>query len=281
MAVSSGTCPAEVYRAADSDMLSADMRYAEPGDEPEEGLLLRSWQTVVTEERQRRYHDAAEIPPAIFGDTADLSILANDTIRAMRYLKRTPMDGLHAGQRMEQLAPVRLGEPLTLHGRVTRLRESAKGRFASTAFIVEDAGGTPKARGELHYFRVNAGARVEPAGTGARFDRDGWTRVSRKTLTPQRVADYSSEFPDYRVHFDPEVAATVGLRAPVAQGLMSFSWMIQAIAEGGLPERFALSATFRRPIFWDEEVEVLRRGAELVVVGADGCLRSTGAFEAG
>ncbi len=260
-------------------MLSASMRYAEPGDELEEGLLLRSLETVVTEERQRRYHDAAEIPPGLFGESADLSILANDTIRAMRYLKRTPMDGLHAGQRMEQLAPVRLGEPLTLHGRVTRLRHTAKGRFASTAFVVEDARGTPRARGELHYFRVNAGARVEAVATGGRFDRDGWTKVSRKMLTPQRVAAYSSEFPDYRVHFDPEVAATVGLRAPVAQGLMSFTWMMQAIAERGLSERFALSATFRRPIFWDESVEVLRRGAELAVVGEDGCLRSSGTLD--
>jgi len=260
-------------------MLLGDMRYAEPGDELEEGLLLRSLETVVTEERQRRYHEAAEIPPELFGDTADLSILANDTIRAMRYLKRTPMDGLHAGQRMEQLAPVRLGEPLTLRGRVTRLRQSAKGRFASTSFVVEDSRGTARARGELHYFRVNVGARVEAGGTGARFERDGWTEVSRKTLTPQRVADYSSEFPDYRVHFDPEVAATVGLRAPVAQGLMSFTWMMQAVAGRGLPERFALSATFRRPIFWDEEIEVLLRGAELAVVGANGCLRSSGALE--
>mgnify|MGYP001619393846 CR=1 FL=1 len=257
------------------------MRYAEPGDELEEGLLLRNWQTAVTAERQRRYHEAAEVPVELFGDIADLSILANDTIRAMRYLKRTPMDGLHAGQRMEQLAPVRLGEPLTLRGSVARLRQSAKGRFASTAFVVEDAGGFARARGELHYFRVDAEARVEPGGADRPFDRDGWTQVARKALTPQRVAAYSHEFPDYRVHFDPEVAATVGLRAPVAQGLMSFTWMMQVIAEDGFPDRFALSATFRRPIFWDETVELLRRGAELAVVGDDGRLRSSGALEPG
>jgi acyl dehydratase len=260
-------------------MLFASMRYAEPGDELAEGLLLRSWRTVVTEERQHRYHEAAEIPPGLFGDTADLSILASDTIRAMRYLKSTPMDGLHAGQRMEHLAAVRLGEPLVLRGHVARLRQSAKGRFASTAFVVQDADGTARARGELHYFRVNPGARVEPGGADRPFDRAGWTSVARKALTPQRVAAYSHEFPDYRVHFDPEIAAAVGLRAPVAQGLMSFSWMMQAIAEDGLPERFALSATFRRPIFWDETVEVLRREAELAVVGEDGRLRSAGALE--
>ena len=100
-------------------------------------------------------------------------------------------------------------------------------------------------------------------------------------LTPQRVADYSHEFPDYKVHFDPAVAATVGLRAPVAQGLMSFTWMMRAIAEEGLPERFSLAATFRRPVFWDETVEVLRRDAELAIVGADSRSRSRGTFVPG
>ena len=254
------------------------MRFVQPGDQSEEGLLLRPWHTAVTAERQRRYHDAAEIPAGLFGDTADLSILANDTILAMRYLKTTPMDGLHAGQRMQQLSPVRLGEPLTVRGRVGALRRTAKGRFAITSFVVEDAVGAPKALGELTYFRVDAEARIEPAGVDRPFLRNGWASVAHKSLTPQRVASYSHEFPEYRVHFDPEVAAAVGLRAPVAQGLMSFTWMMQAIAEGGLPDRFALSATFRRPIFWDEAVEVLRRGEELAVVGADGRQRSSGAI---
>ena len=252
------------------------MRYAEFGNELEEGLLLRSRSAVVSAERQRRYHDAAGVPAGHFGDCVDLSILANDTILAMRYLKATPMDGLHAGQRMQQLAPVRLGEPLTVRGRVAKLRSTARGRFATAEFAIEDARGAEKVRGELSYFRVAEEVRVAPAGSDAPFDAAGWTVVLRKKLTPQVVAAYSHEFPDYRVHFDPRVAASVGLRAPVAQGLMSFTWMMQVLAGSGAPEKFALSATFRRPIFWDESVEVLRRGDALAVVGEDGRLRSAG-----
>jgi len=255
------------------------MRYAEAGRDLEPGLLLQPWQTTVTAERQRRYHDAAEVPASLFRDTVDLSILANDTILAMRYLKRTPMDGLHAGQRMQQLAPVRFGEPLTVRGRVRELRRTPKGQFAHTAFAFEDASGAPKVLGELTYFRVDANAKVAPAAVDRAFDREDWTSVARMTLTPQRVASYSHEFPSYRVHFDPEVAAGVGLRAPVAQGLMSFTWMMRAIAEGGLPGRFTLSSTFRRPIFWDETVEVLRRGCELAIVGDDARQRSSGALD--
>jgi acyl dehydratase len=255
------------------------MRMAKAGELLEEGMLLEPWSTTVSAERQRRYHDAAEAPASLFGDTVDPSILANDTILAMRYLKKTPMDGLHAGQRMQQLAPVRLGEPLVVRGRVREVRRSPKGRFTHTAFSIEDPAGTPKVLGELTYFNVDPQARVAPASLDAAFDRSGWTSVARIALTPEKVAAYSHEFPSYRVHFDPEVAASVGLRAPVAQGLMSLTWMTMAVAKEGLRERYAVSASFRRPVFRDEAVEVLRRGRELAIVGADSRQRSSGVLE--
>lgn len=256
------------------------MRTAKAGDLLEEGMPLEPWKTAVSAERQHRYHEAAEVPAGLFGETVDLSILANDTILAMRYLKKTPMDGLHAGQRMQQLVPVRIGEPLVVRGRVREVRRSPKGRFTHTAFSIEDAAGTTKVLGELTYFNVDPQARIAPASVDATFDRTRWTSVGRVALTPQKVAAYSREFPTYRVHFDPEVAASVGLRAPVAQGLMSFTWMTMAAAIEGLPERYAVSASFRRPIFCDETVEVLRRGRELAIVGEDARQRSSGSFEA-
>lgn len=245
-----------------------------------EGFLLEPWHTSVTAERQRRYLDAAEVPASLFGDTVDLSILANDTILAMRYLKKTPMDGLHAGQRMEQIVPVRLGEPLVVRGRVRQVRRSPKGRFTHTAFSIECPLGRQKVLGELTYFNPDPQARVAPASVDTAFDRAGWTSVARVALTPEKVAEYSHEFPTYKVHFDREVAASVGLRAPVAQGLMSFTWMTMGVAKEGLPQRYSLSASFRRPVFWDEAVEVLRRGRELAIVGEDARQRSSGVFEA-
>lgn len=256
------------------------MRTAKAGELLEEGMVLEPWHTMVSAERQRRYLDAAEVPASLFGDTVDLSILANDTILAMRYLKKTPMDGLHAGQRMEQLVPVRLGEPLVVRGRVREVRRSPKGRFTHTAFSIECPLGTQKVLGELTYFSPDPQARVAPASVDVAFDRTGWTSVARVALTPQKVAEYSHEFPTYKVHFDPEVAASVGLRSPVAQGLMSFTWMTMAVAREGLPQRYSVAASFRRPVFWDETVEVLRRGREMAIVGADARQRSSGRFDA-
>src|SRR6188474_1756613 len=163
------------------------MRYAEAGSELEEGLWLKPWHSLVTAERQRRYHDAAEVPRGLFGDTVDVSILANDTILAMRYLKKTSMDGLHAGQRMQQRSPVRIGEPLMVRGRVREVRDTAKGRFQHTEFAFEDEKGVAKVTGELTYFRVHPQAKVAPAAVDSAFDRDGdsWASVARIVLTQQ------------------------------------------------------------------------------------------------
>jgi hypothetical protein len=83
--------------------------------------------------------------------------------------------------------------------------------------------------------------------------------------------DYSFEFPDYLVHFDPAEAAAVGLRAPVAQGLMSLTWMTEALARDGAPRQLDIEASFRSPIYWDDRVDVLRDDkADLLVVRDEG-----------
>ena len=90
----------------------------------------------------------------------------------------------------------------------------------------------------------------------------GLTLLSEKPLSPEKVAAYSFEFPDYKVHFDPDLAASIGLRAPIAQGAMSVSWIAGEIAKGGAIDTLDMSVTFRQPIFWDEHVKVYAQDAE-------------------
>jgi len=243
-----------------------------------EGLVLQDWPTVVTAARQRRYHAAADVDGALFGDQVDLSVLANDTILATRYLKTEAVDGLHAGQRMRQSEPVHLDEALTLKGRIGAVRPTPRGSFVTFAFDFVRADGGVPLRGELLSFRVDAAAARErdAAAAATPGEADDAVLLARKPLTPDRVAAYSHEFPDYLVHFDPAAAASVGLRAPVAQGLMSFTWMMEVLARRGLPPRLDIEASFRRPIFWDDEVRILARGdRELLVATAQGGVCST------
>jgi len=246
-----------------------------------EGMTLDAWPTVVTAERQQRYHAAAEVDSDLFGGLVDLSVLANDTILATRYLKTQAIDGLHAGQRMQQQAPVQLDQPLTLTGRVGAIRPTARGSFVSFDFDFVAADGSVPVRGALISFRVAAAVKDDSGDGGSAGTPPGGALLARKPLSPERVTGYSFEFPDYLVHFDPAVAASVGLRTPVAQGLMSYTWMMEALARRGLPGQFSLDASFRKPIFWDDEARVLADGDNgLLVATARSGICSHGAFAA-
>ena len=56
------------------------------------------------------------------------------------------------------------------------------------------------------------------------------------------------------------VATAIGLRAPIAQGLMSLSWMMEALARNGAPAELDILTEFRHPIFWEDRITVLARG---------------------
>lgn len=252
---------------------------ATPARSYQVGQRLRDFETVVTAERQRRYHAAAEVPDDAFGDTVDLSILANDTIHATRYLKDVPVDGLHAGQRMIQSRPVRFGEHLTLRGTVAQIRPTARGSFVTIAFDFVTDGGEVPVTAENVSFQVDAAAmrsdpRPEPT---AAPDLAGFELVARKHPSERRVTGYSFEFPDYAVHFEPAAAASLGLPKPVAQGLMSFTWMMAAARQLGAGDSLDLTASFRQPIYWDDRVAIYQRdGRDLLVVKDGGGVCSTG-----
>ncbi len=251
---------------------------AQAGSERVVGMTLRDWPTVVTAQRQARYHAAAEVPQNLFGDVVDLSILANDTILATSYLKTEAVDGLHAGQRMRQHEPVRLDEPLTLKGRIASIRETAKGNIVTYAFDFQRPNGSVPVTGELISFQVDPAAmRKKGAGKPVTADTAGFTKVGHKVLRPELVGGYSFEFPGYLVHFDPKEAAAVGLPAPVAQGLMSLTWMMEAVAMDGVPKAINIAADFRSPIFWEDSVDIFSRaGTELMVAKTDGSICSLG-----
>lgn len=245
-----------------------------------EGQALRTYKTTVRSERQRRYHEAAELPSHLFGDHVDLSILANDTILASRYLDARDGKSLHAGQRMIQNTPIYLGEELLIDGCIAEIRPAARGTFAIFAFDFVRADGSIPLKAELTSLRLDrASTRAEDAAAGSddTLDQSGLLRVSGKHLTPEMVAEYGFEFPEITLYSDPVISASVGLRAPVAPGVIAFTWMMEAIARDGMPQALDISATFRRPIFWDDSVQLFWRGKrDLLVAKNDGLICATG-----
>jgi acyl dehydratase len=72
------------------------------------------------------------------------------------------------------------------------------------------------------------------------------------------VTDYSSEGGN-AIHYDPAVAAQFGYRAPIAGGLMGVrSLMATLCLSDGPPNEIDIGIRFRRPMFWDETLDVMR-----------------------
>jgi hypothetical protein len=244
-----------------------------------EGQPLRPYQSVVGSERQRRYHDAAEVPDHLFGDRVDLSILANDTVLATNYLRGDGAEAGHVGQRMMQHSPIFLGEELSAQGCVSDIRQAARGTFVTFAFDFVRSDGTIPLKAELMTFqdgKTKARDEEHEPGDDDTLDRDNLEAVCAKQLTSRMVADYVFEFPGYLANLEPQVTLSTGLRAPVAQGMMSFTWMMEAIARKGLFDSVDISATFRRAIFWDDMLQLFWRGdRDLLMAKSDGLICAT------
>ncbi len=83
---------------------------------------------------------------------------------------------------------------------------------------------------------------------------------ARHQLVPEKVAAYSIEA-DNLIHSDPETARRFGFRAPIAAGLMAVHFMLAALRRPGPIEQLRATVRFRRPMFWDEALEVWGRRA--------------------
>ena len=72
------------------------------------------------------------------------------------------------------------------------------------------------------------------------------------------MTDYSSEGGN-AIHYDPAVAARFGYRAPIAGGLMGVrSLMATLCLNDGPPNEIDIGIRFRRPMFWDETLDVMQ-----------------------
>jgi len=175
------------------------------------GLELPPRDAIVDAERQRRYHASAEVPEGLFGQTVDLSILANDCILAGYPLRDGRVTNLHMSQRMIQSAPVRLEEPLRLTGRVAELADTGKGQRVRIDLEFTRADGSVPVRAEMTSLQVDRAAmRQKGAGSAKAFETEGFETVALKHATAARVTGYSAEFPLDQVRQELADAPCIG-----------------------------------------------------------------------
>ena len=224
------------------------------------GDRLPPFETAITRARQARYHACCEVGGALYGDRADFSILGNDCLRAYNAAGLEIDGAVHLTQRFVRHANIGIDAPLVACGRIATAEQTPKGRQLLYVFEVHGPDGAVAVTSEMGILEADAAALSARPPSRARATRpaeatEGLAPLARKQLTPERVMGYSQEVGN-RIHFEPEFAQAIGYRAPIAQGQMSITWMVEALEATGAPERLELSARFLRPLFWDDSVEI-------------------------
>lgn len=240
------------------------------------GSDLPAWETSVTASRQKRYLQAAEVDPNRYGELADVSILGTDCFLSLRKARIRIDRQVHLEQTLHQHGPVKLDETLNIKGKVESVDETPVGAKTTAVFEFLRSDGTVAVSAETVTLESDPG---KGSGGGGGDMRSGFNLLRQKLLMPTKVQAYTEELGN-RIHFDPAYAVRYGLRAPLASGLMAVTWAIEALSEGGLPDRFELSARFPSPFYWDDGVDVMAdKKLDKTPEGARiRCVASTGAL---
>ncbi len=241
------------------------------------GTSLTIADATVSKARQRRMLAACDVDPGPLGATADASLLGIDCMMAIRKSKvRAPDKLIHLEQRIQVHTPFAVDEKLGVRAKVEHVEQTPGGEKARAVFdFLGRDGAVVAAATATTLVAEPSWLRDAPAFRGD--PRAGHKLVARRLLNATKVQAYSEEA-NSRLHFDPAFAVRNGLRAPVANALMTVTWALEACrAAGAASGAFTLTARFQSPLFWDDGVDVLVReeGGRIAAVR---CVSSAGAL---
>lgn len=228
-----------------------------------EGMVFPDFAVQVTEEAQREKLSCCLVDPTVHGGFVDVTAFAGESIMAAKHAGISINGSVHVGQYFDLREPIHLGESLVLHGRVTKVVEEPRGYMVTSTFEAErDDGSVPLMMERTSLRILSDGGTKGPLGKGVTrgVDRGEMRLEATKQLEPEKVAEYSIEAENL-IHSDPEVARQFGFRAPIAGGLMAVRMMMEVLARRGAIHDLKMSVRFRRPMFWDEKLELRSQGS--------------------
>lgn len=249
------------------------------------GLKFPEWDCVITRAQQAEKLACCGLDPALHGDRIDITQLAYAAVLSALRAGLSINGRVHMSQHFDLREPVLLGEPLRVRGEVVAVTPERRGAVEESRFdFVRPDGSIPLStrRASLVLDPKVGAARKEGAPRPAEDPRTGAVLIARHRLVPEKVAAYSIEA-DNLIHSDPETARRFGFRAPIAAGLMAVHFMMATLCRPAPPSRLRMTVRFRRPMFWDETLEVWKKGTEpfsLLVVNAEGKAASDCAVDA-
>ncbi|MGI9424672.1 MAG: hypothetical protein ACR2PA_15865 [Hyphomicrobiaceae bacterium] len=230
------------------------------------GFRYRDIELKITPERQAEKLACCLIDPARYGGYVDLTHFCNEAILAATKSGLSIKGNVHTTDRITCEKRIALDQPIVMSGEITSVESVPRGQLIKSAFTFTCPDGSIPLRTERSSTRLDPSApRLEqPRQKPAEPDLSAYTVVGQCAFEPDRVTKYSSEGGN-AIHYDPDVAARFGFRAPIAGGLMGVRSLMAALClDDGPPNILDMAIRFRRPMFWDETLDVMKSN------GADG-----------
>lgn len=251
-----------------------------PGETLVPGFRFPERRIVRDPQAQAQALTACALDPAIWDGLAEPTLWGNDGFQSMS-ASGQGIDGyIHVEQRLTLTGSIAFGETVGFSGETVSNQETARGRRIVQRFEVRRDDGRIAVVSEhvrllpdLAKMGPKMGPTTPATGHPETIPEE---RIAAKTLTPDAVATYSRPVGN-EIHFDPAFAARYGYRAPLAQGLMTMTWMVAHVADAvRAAPAMTLTARFRRPVFWDDALTLVgERGTDasldrLCALNADG-----------
>ena len=215
---------------------------------------------TLTAETQVERLTACGIDPQVFGEDVDPAFFIGLAIHAGIDSGISAEGNINMLQRMIQHRPAKLDEPLTVRGEIQSVTSVPRGLRVATDVWFEDASGERVISCPRTSLRPQSDSAVSGgSGAGDRpkpviADITELTLLDQYELTPERVKAYSIE--GNSIHYEQEAAERAGFRAPLIGGGMGVHYLTAQMWQNRRPQAFDASIYFRRPIFWDETVQV-------------------------
>ncbi len=248
-------------------------------NELQPGYKYRDIELCISSELQARRLKSCLIDPSIYNGFVDLTHFCNEAILAATKSGLSINGNVHTTDRIMCSQRVPLNQPLLMSGEVTRTEQVARGKLITSVFTFTLPDGTVALKTERSSTRLNRDGSVDNSIERQRQvepDLSHYESVAQCSFAPERVSDYSSEGRN-AIHYDPAVAAQFGYRAPIAGGLMGVrSLMATLCLSDGPPNGIDIGIRFRRPMFWDETLDVMQRRAADGAVGHMALVNASG-----
>ncbi|MCH9670198.1 MAG: hypothetical protein K0U93_02005 [Gammaproteobacteria bacterium] len=251
------------------------------------GFEYPQWEVRALAADQAEKLACCDIDPATYGNRADITYFAHESIMATKHAGITINGSVHMEQTFELRQPVYLGEPLIIRGSVIGVEPDPRGHRIRSQFDFVRPDGTVPLSTERMSLRIDPDAGTTgPVGSSQTITEPRLAelvRVGEKQLHPERVAKFSLDAENL-IHSEPEVAKAFGFRAPIAGGLMAVRFMMEALSASGPPDEIRMVVRFRRPMFWDERLDLFADVDEapmqtLAVAKADGKIANMATVE--